>query len=290
MAGADSRIRTVFRQFQVGPGRTSVERCNSQAIPHEYPIKNRLPPGVDPVRSYVGAKPGHRLWSLDLAQAELRVAARWAPCPKMEAMIRNGDDLHAYTATQLFGFGPGHADWQMFRQVAKRSNFSLIFDVGPATFQATLSKFLGLEWPIERVQRIVYDWRDLFPEYRQAVYRAMGSTKRNRNVKLINGRRSWFDWRDIASDPDCHKAFNRFVQASLAELGAEWMIEIERDHPGLLVNFVHDACYLEVPFGEEWRVTAVQERGAAMFEEMFQIPGGVDVHQEAGDPFTGSLA
>jgi hypothetical protein len=281
MTGSDGRLRTVFKQTQVRSGRTSVERVNSQAFPSDYQVKERLPAGTATPKECVTAKPGHKLWGLDLAQAELRVAARWAPCPSMLDLIRTGADTHGVTATELFGVHPGDPDWTMYRQVAKRSNFSLIFGVGPATFQKTLSKFLGLIWDIDRVTDVVSRWKRLYPEFEWAISRAARSAKHNQHVRLKNGRLSWFDTIDFRSDPDAHKAFNRFVQASLAEMGAEWMIWIEDQHPGLLVNWVHDAAYLEVPVDEEWRVEEISAHGAKLFEQMFDVPGGVDAHLEA---------
>lgn len=276
--GEDGRLRTVYRQCQVVSGRTSVERINLQAIVSDYQLLSRLPPGVPTIWGCVAARPGHRLWGLDAAQAELRVGARWAPCPTMLDLIRSGADAHGRTAEELFGSNKNHPSWGEHRQVAKRANFSLIFDVGPATFQATLRKYLGLEWTLEECQRVVYGWRDLYPQFRSAVYRAMRSAQERGYVRLINGRLSWFNANDLRADPDFHKAFNRFVQGSLAEWGAEWMIWIEREHPGLLCLWVHDAAYLEVPIGQEWRVEEIAKQGIAIFERMFDVPGGVDRH------------
>jgi hypothetical protein len=282
MCGPDGRLRTVYRQTQVRSGRTSVERINTQAIPNDYQLETRLPPGVPTVKSCVIAKAGYRLFGLDAAQAELRVSARWARCERMLELIRSGADLHGTTAREIFKADRGHPEWDRMRQVSKRANFGLIFDIGPVTFQADLSKQLGLQWDIDRCKKVVYAWRDLYPEFRRSVYRAMNSAQRNQHVKLLNGRLSWFGPNDLRVDPDCHKAFNRFVQGSLAEWGAEWMIEIERRWPGLLVLWVHDAAYLEVPLGRESVVDQIAAGGKALFEQMFDVIGGIDVHDYTG--------
>lgn len=285
MTGSDGRLRTVFRQTQVRSGRTSVERYNSQAMPNDYQIQARLPPGTPTVKGCVTAAPGHQLWGLDLAQAELRVAARWAPEPKMLELIVTGADIHGVTTTDLFGVVKGEVpaeEWTMYRQVAKRANFSLIFDVGPAEFQRMLSRQLGIVWELDRCRDITTKWKRLYPGFQRAVYRAMEVAKDRQYVVLMNGRLSWFDHIDRRDDPDGHKAFNRFVQGSLAELGAELMIEIEDRYPGMLVNWVHDAAYLEIPTADAPRVVAeVKELGAKMFTQFFDIPGELDAHLEA---------
>jgi hypothetical protein len=282
MTGSDGRLRTVFRQTQVRSGRTSVERVNLQAMPQDYQVTERLPPDTPTPRGCVVARPGHQVWGLDLAQAELRVAARWAPEPKMLELIREGADLHAVTNRELFFIEPDHPDWTMFRQVAKRANFSLIFDVGAAEFQRILSRYLGIEWELDRCKDVTTRWKRLYPGFQRAVYRAMAVAKDRQYVVLKNGRLSWFDQIDRRDDPDCHKAFNRFVQGSLAELGAELMIAIEARHPGMLINWIHDAAYLEIPTGRVDEVVAdVRQLGAKLFESMFDVPGDLDAHLEA---------
>jgi hypothetical protein len=285
MTGPDGRLRTVFRQTQVRSGRTSVERVNLQAMVQDYMVEQRLAKvgKIPSPRGCVVAKRGTQLWSFDLAQAELRTAAKWAPCPRMIELVTNpAYDAHGQTATDLFAVRPGDPDWMMYRQVAKRGNFSLIFGVGAETFQATLSKYVGLEWPVDRCQDAVTKWRRLYPEFGWAINRCAQFAQRKRYVQLKNGRLSWFNHLDLLQDGDCHKAFNRFVQASLAELGAELMVVIEQRWPGMLVNWVHDAAYLEIPVERVDEVKAeVAELGAEMFEQMMGIPGEFEGHLEA---------
>jgi hypothetical protein len=279
MVGSDGRLRQSFNQTSVRSGRTSVSRVNLQAIPNDYQLTDRLPSGCPTIHNCIVATPGHSLYSIDLAQAELRVAARWAPCPRMLDLVTSGADAHGITATSLFGVTPDSPEWKMMRNVAKRGNFSLIFDVGAKTFQASLSK-IGIEWPLAKIEPMVSKWKyELYPEFRHAVMAAMESAEQRGYVRLINGRLCWFLPDERAHD--LHKAFNRFVQASLAELGTEWMLYVEDSHPGILVNWVHDACYLEVPHGEEWRVEDIAKEGARLFEAMFDVVGGTDITLES---------
>jgi DNA polymerase I-like protein with 3'-5' exonuclease and polymerase domains len=194
-------------------------------------------------------------------------------------LILSGADAHGVTATELFGVSKEDGGWKQYRNVAKRGNFSLIFDVGAKTFQGSLSK-IGIEWPLSKIEPMITKWKyELYPEFRKAVFKVMESAEANGYVRLINGRLCWFtaDERKF----DLHLAFNRFVQASLAELGTEWMLYIEANHPGILVNWVHDACYLHVPHGEEWRVDEVKAEGIRLFTAMFDVPGDCDITLES---------
>lgn len=277
-AGPDGRLRPVFNISTVKSGRTSTSRINMQGVPGDYRVIERLPAGVRTPRQLQRAELGHSLWALDVAQAELRIAARWAPCPTMLKLIDQGIDLHGYTTTNALGIQKDNPNWSLYRHVGKTGNFALIYDCGPVTFQTMLSVQVGLEWPLDRVKKFVYDWKDLYPEFRQAVLRAMSVVERRGYIKLKNGRQSWFTQTDLLNP---HKAFNRFVQGSLAEMAADWLVYVEENHPGLMVNFVHDAIYLHVPHSRESEVETIKQKGIKIFEDMFDIVGGIDAHIES---------
>ncbi len=83
MAGSDERLRGTFRQNGTASGRFSIERVQLQAIPHNYRLGgyealDGLPTPRDLIGSGVPA--GLKLWELDLANAELRIAAWRAKC------------------------------------------------------------------------------------------------------------------------------------------------------------------------------------------------------------------
>jgi DNA polymerase-1 len=234
--------------------------------------------------------PGWGLWELDLAQAELRVAAMWAKCDRMISAIVEGRDLHAETATELFKVTPDHEAWGKYRQVGKRGNFTLCFGAGGKTFQGMVRKETGIALTDREAERIVRDWNDLYPEFSRAIERHMVRAERLRYVPLVNGRRRWF-----ARWEETHKAFNQRVQGSLAELGKDWMLKsdaylIEKGldergveegvgRAGLLLT-IHDSQVLLLPEGAEGEAMAEQcaAFGREVWAEMFpEIPGGVDL-------------
>lgn len=277
-AGPDGRLRPVFNISTVKSGRTSTSRINMQGVPGDYRVVERLPEGVRTPRQLQHAEPGHALWALDLAQAELRIAARWAPCPTMLDLIHSGMNLHEYTTNNALGIYKDHPQWKLYYHVGKIGNFSLIYDCGWKTFQEMLSVQAEMEWPAPKVKEFVYGWKAIYPEYRAAVLRAMATVERRGFVKLKNGRESWFNDLDMQNP---HKAFNRFVQGSLAEMTSDWVVYIEENHPGLMVNFVHDAVYLHVPYARENEVPIIKAKGIQLFEEMFDIVGDIDAHAES---------
>lgn len=247
--GADGRLRTVFRQTkQEGrsgggavSGRFSVERINLQAIPHASKLDG-VPDDVPTPRQFFRAAEGAVLWEIDLAQAELRVAADLANCGRMLELIEADADLHGETAKQLFKVDPDHPDWFRYRQISKRGNFSFIFGVGPDTFRQTMWSQAGIELSRPEAASIIEAWRRIYPEFGRAIYRAQRQMEQRGWVGLVNGGRRWL-W----PGEHAHKAFNQKVQGSLAEFAKQWALETERAWPGMLVLLVHDSQVMEVP-------------------------------------------
>ena len=289
-AGADGRIRTSFRHTGgTKSGRFSASRINLQAVPKDYALQLPVPTPRQVVASAVRDLPADwGLFDLDLEQAELRVAALYAGCEPMLEHIREGRDSHGETATQLFGVSPGDSDWDMYRSIAKRANFSLIFGSGPVSFHEMLSNQAGLDLPMREVRRIVYDWRDLYPEFGRAIETAQETCERFGFVEGLLGRRRYY-----ARDEDAHSAFNQVVQSSLATYAKMWTLSTDRlcrelDLPargrrdgvgrGGLLLVVHDSQVLLLPNEEhESIVGTICQSASDIWDEAFPgVPGGAD--------------
>lgn len=295
----DKRLRCIFRhvasefagrQAEAGTasGRFSVERVNLQAIPQDYRIRYDwvTPRGV--ITKAIEQLAGWKCYELDLAQAELRVAAMWAKCEKMLSAIREGRDLHGETARALFNIEQDHADWGEYRQLAKRGNFSLIFGVGPVTFRQSLAKE-GTYLSLSETKDIVYGWRDLYPEYTDAIDWHQDFAEANGHVVLANQR-----VRRFQPGEQTHKAFNQRVQGSIAEMGKDWLIWSDthlrhlraqglRDgigHGGLIM-VIHDSQVLLLPAEEAERYAAeVRAAGLQIWDRFFpDVPGDIDAKE-----------
>lgn len=304
--GGDGRLRTVFRQVASGfekeggtaSGRFSAERVNLQAIPHDYRLggEDGALHGILTPRQLIGQAArrldGWELWEFDLAQAELRVAAMWAECVTMLRMIRADEDLHGFTTNALFGLSKGDAKWGEFRQVGKRGNFSLIFGSGWETFRRMVKKEVGIAFSPSEAQRIVSEWNALYPEFRTAIDRHSRKVDYGppgaKGMPLANGRVRWFK-----AFEDTHKAFNQRVQASLAELGKDWMVQTNRlgrewglDErgradgvgPGGLLLTIHDSQVWLLPSADaEHYAGQIRQAGLDVWAQLFpEVPGGVD--------------
>lgn len=272
LCGWDGRLRTMFSQAKVVSGRLSSTRVNLQSIPHDYQLQDVLAEGVPSPRSLFVPKARAKLWELDLSQAELRVAAREANCERMLEMLRNEEDLHGNVAKALFRDNPGSPTWEKSRSVGKRANFAFIFGVAEDTFQATLIAQLGLYLPIQECRRIVQDWRKLFPEFTWAIHVYMERANHWGYVRLINGRP-----RHFRNYEDKHKAFNQYVQGSLAELMKEWLVQADGVCPDISLLTIHDSLVLET--GSTQKVDRIRRLGEEIGTAWFDVPMVVDVKE-----------
>lgn len=307
-AGEDGRLRTSVRQNGTISGRFSVENIQLQAIPHDYRLGDVFE-GLKSPRTLIadGVPEGFQLWELDLAQAELRVAALYAKCAPMLELIHAGEDLHGETAKQLFKVDPSSSEWGMWRNVAKRGNFSFIFGIGWAGFQEAIKNETGIEFSETESKSIVRDWNGLYPQYKQAIRKHSDIVvKRIQQhgvgwLTMPNGERRWFTRQDAEYDWNnnlsVHKAFNQRVQPSLAQFGIDLWLESEQYLMSIygddiiegvgrigMVLMIHDSQVLLLPKGETEPVDHILGIGSDMWAKTFPgVPGALDAKKWGSD-------
>lgn len=278
LAGEDGMLRTVYRIAHVRTGRMSVERFQAQAIPRRDSVRIvALPDGKVPPhpRDLFDVPAGRVRCNLDLGQAELRVAFKFSGCKRGIEQILQGRDIHGEMATQVYGFKPGDEQFSHYRYYAKRGVFGGIFMVGPKTLRDTIWKLAQIDIPFAEAKKIVYGFREMYPEIEKAYVQSEQFVLANGYVALVDGTRSWFGPRDYSNT-----AWNRRVQGSLALFNAHWLTEVERrtEHLEALKLTVHDSVVLDLPVGEaELVCQGIKEWTEAEFEEWFGIPGVVDI-------------
>jgi DNA polymerase-1 len=113
------RVHTSISQTVAATGRLSSSDPNLQNIPIRTELGRQI-------RAAFVAEEGRILLSADYSQIELRVMAHFSKDPVLVDAFRNGEDIHARTAQEVFGVGP-LAQTPEHRRAAKAINFGIIY-------------------------------------------------------------------------------------------------------------------------------------------------------------------
>ncbi len=93
---ATGRVHTSFALASTTTGRLSSSDPNLQNIPVRTEEGRKL-------RTCFIAEPGHVIVSADYSQIELRLLAHIGDIPQLKEAFRKGQDIHAMTASEMFG-------------------------------------------------------------------------------------------------------------------------------------------------------------------------------------------
>ncbi|MHA1597638.1 MAG: DNA polymerase I [Alphaproteobacteria bacterium] len=115
------RVHTSYSMAATSTGRLASSDPNLQNIPI------RTEEGRKIRRAFI-AETGHVLLSADYSQIELRLLAHVAGIDVLIEAFKKGDDIHALTASQVFGVAIDGMD-PMVRRQAKAINFGIIYGI-----------------------------------------------------------------------------------------------------------------------------------------------------------------
>ncbi len=242
---ATGRVHTTFNQTGTTTGRLSSTNPNLQNIP----IRTEL--GRE-IRAAFIAEPGFSLLSADYSQIELRLLAHFSEDPLLTEAFRRGDDIHALTASQVFGVPPMLIDAE-HRRRAKAVNFGIVYGLSPFG----LSQQLGIEQ--REAKKFIDAYFEKYAGVRRYIDRVLEETRREQSVKTLFGRSRPIP--DINSKNANMRGFaertavNTPLQGTAADLIKIAMIQIDaelrsRKLKSRMLLQVHDELLFEVPENE----------------------------------------
>jgi DNA polymerase-1 len=245
LVDAEGRIHTRYNQAVAATGRLSSSDPNLQNIP----VKTEL--GREIRKAFV-APPGHRLVAADYSQIELRVLAHLSHDPELVEAFRTGDDVHARTATALFGVDRAHVTREM-RARAKTVNFAVIYG------QTEFALARNLKIDRKEAARYIEAFFARYAGVRRYLDLVVDEARRTGVVHTLLGRRRRIP--DLASDNRNLRmaaervARNTPIQGTAADLLKVAMVRLQAalGDGGLRarqVLTVHDELVLEVPDAE----------------------------------------
>ena len=169
------RVHTSFALASTTTGRLSSSDPNLQNIPIRTEEGRKL-------RTCFIAEPGHVIVSADYSQIELRLLAHIGDIPQLKEAFRAGQDIHAMTASEMFGVPVEGMD-PMVRRRAKAINFGIIY--GISAFG--LSNQLAI--PQDEAGAYIKTYFERFPGIRAYMDQTRAFVREHGYVTTLFGRR-----------------------------------------------------------------------------------------------------
>jgi DNA polymerase-1 len=270
------RVHTSYALASTTTGRLSSSEPNLQNIPI------RTEDGRKIRRAFIAA-PGTKLVSADYSQIELRLLAEIAGIEPLQKAFREGLDIHAMTASEMFGVPVKNMPGEVRRR-AKAINFGIVY--GISAFG--LANQLGIAR--EEAAAYIKKYFERFPGIRDYIEETKTFAKKHGYVLTLFGRKCHYP--DIAAANASIRSFNERaavnarLQGSAADIIRRAMIRMEgalakHKLAAQMLLQVHDELVFEVPDAEAEKSLPVIE---AVMEEAplpavsLSVPLQVEAH------------
>ncbi len=130
LVAEDGRLHAHFLQIGTTTGRMGCENPNLQNIPTKTELGRAI-------RNAFVAEKGYKLVSVDYSQIDLRIAALLSQDEKFISIFKEGQDVHAAVASEVFGVSPEQVSKEM-RSKAKTINFGILYGMGVNALKANI--------------------------------------------------------------------------------------------------------------------------------------------------------
>ncbi len=248
---ATGRVHTSFSLASTTTGRLSSSDPNLQNIPIRTEDGRKI-------RDAFIAEPGHVLVAADYSQIELRILAHVADLPTMKQAFSDGVDIHALTASEMFGVPVEDMD-PMTRRKAKAINFGIIYGISAFGLANNLGIGRG------EAKDYIESYFEKFPGIKAYMDAAKNEAREYGYVKTIFGRKCHikgirdrnFNVRGFAE----RQAINAPIQGAAADVIRRAMIKMPETiapiNGARMLLQVHDELVFEVPENQSDELIAV---------------------------------
>ncbi len=239
------RVHTSFSLAGTSTGRLASSDPNLQNIPIRTEEGRKI-------REAFVAEKGNVLISVDYSQVELRLAAEMANVKALKQAFRDGVDIHALTASQVFGMPLDQVTPEIRRQ-AKAVNFGIIYGISGWGLAAQLGITPG------EASDFIKRYLNTFSEIRDYMERTKEEARTFGYVKTLLGRKCYIPninasnagWRAGAE----RQAINAPLQGTAADIMKKAMAKIPRELNAAnlkakMLLQVHDELIFEAPEDE----------------------------------------
>ena len=246
------KVHTTYNQSNTQTGRLSSANPNLQNIPIRTEEGREL-------RKLFTASEGHLLIDADYSQIELRLLAHFSGCQELIEAYCEGKDIHAITASQVFGV-PLEAVTPQMRRDAKAVNFGIIY--GISAFG--LGSDLGIS--TRKAQEYIDKYFETYSDVKAYMQANVSQASQVGYVETLLGRRrvineikaSNYNVRSFGE----RAAMNMPLQGSSADIIKIAMINVRErlkkgNYKAKLVLQVHDELVIDCPNDEKEAVAKI---------------------------------
>jgi len=232
------RVHTSYSIAGANTGRLASTDPNLQNIPVRSEEGRRI-------REAFVAGPGMRLVSLDYSQIELRILAQVADIPALKQAFRDGVDIHAMTASQMFSV-PLDQMTPDIRRRAKAINFGVIYGI------SGFGLARNLRIPRAEAQAFIDTYFQRFPGIKEYMEATTAFAKQRGYVQTLFGRKIHtpeINAKGPAAGFARRAAINAPIQGAAADVIRRAMIRMPAAIAGLPARMllqVHDELLFEV--------------------------------------------
>ena len=270
------RVHTSYVIAGANTGRLASTDPNLQNIPVRTEDGRRI-------REAFIAEPGKVLVSLDYSQIELRILAHVAGIDSLKAAFREGQDIHAMTASEMFDVPLDQMTPDIRRQ-AKAINFGVIYGI------SGFGLARNLRIPRSEAQGFIDRYFERFPGIREYMDTTVKFAKDNSRVETLFGRvihTPEINAKGPAAGFAKRAAINAPIQGTAADIIRRAMIRMPQaiaELPAKMLLQVHDELLFEV---DEDQVDPLVAAAKAVMQEAsdpvvhLDVPLVVDAGQGA---------
>jgi DNA polymerase-1 len=270
------KIHSSFNQTIAATGRLSSTNPNLQNIP----IRDEN--GREIRKAFIPSDNNHLFLSADYSQIELRIMAAVSGDKVMTEAFRNGEDIHAATASKIFGLPISEVTSDM-RRKAKTANFGILY--GISAFG--LSQRLNI--PRGEAKQLIDDYFANFSMVKNYMDAQLVMARKRGYVETIMGRRRYLS--DINSANSAVRSFaernaiNAPIQGSAADIIKVAMINISKQFAAKgiqskMILQVHDELNFDVLKSE---LVEVKEIVKYEMENAVKLDVPIEVEMDAAE-------
>jgi DNA polymerase-1 len=264
------RVHSNFLLTATSTGRFSSTEPNLQNIPIRTEEGQKI-------RSAFVASPGNKIISADYSQIELRLLAHYADIKTLKDAFKQGYDIHAITASQMFSVPIDKVDSAMRRQ-AKTINFGIIY--GISAFG--LAKRLDI--PRERAKQYIDEYFKQYPGIKAYMDKTIEFARKHGYVLSVFGRKCIingindgnFTLRSFAE----RAAINAPLQSSAADIIKKAMASLPIEVRKYMILQIHDELLFDVPEAEVDQVSKIVKQ---TMESVIDLSTKLKVEVSYGD-------